>query len=364
MRRADVIVVGGGLIGAATAWWLASAGRDVVLLEQFEAGHERGSSHGGVRIFRFAYPEADYVALAREALELWRQLEAESGETLLELTGGIDFGWEIGVRAVADCLAAQGARFDLLSVEAARERFAGFAFDGPVLFQPEGGRCHAARSVAALARLAAERGAEVRYEEPVQSIGVDGSAGVVRTAVEEYRAPAVVVAAGGWVTGLLAGIPGLTLPPLRVTQEQPAHFAPRDAGVVWPSFIEHAPNAAFSTYGLLEPGVGVKFGEHQVGPVVDAATRSLAIDPGAVERLRGHARRVLPGVDPDPVAVDTCLYTTTANDDFVIDRVGPITVASACSGHGFKFGPATGRLVAEVALGRIDSPPRFRLPAR
>ncbi len=360
MRRADVIVVGGGLTGAATAWWLARQGRDVVLLERFEPGHVRGSSHGGVRIFRFAYPDADYVALARRALELWRVVEDEAGEVLVELTGGIDFGWPEGVTAVAACLAAQGADHELLAAAAARERFAGFAFDGPVLFQPEGGRCYADRSVAALARLAAGHGAEVRHGEGVESVTVAGDEAVVRTAVDEYRAPAVVVAAGAWVGKLLGGL--VSLPPLRVTREQPAHFRPVDTAAVWPSFIEHAPDAAFSTYGLFEPGIGLKFGEHQVGAVVDPDTRGFDADPDGLERITAHARRLLPGVAPEPIGFDTCLYTTTANDDFVIDRVGPIVVASPCSGHGFKFGPATGELVARVALGEIEAPPRFRLP--
>src|SRR5262245_57925666 len=102
----DVVVVGAGAMGSAAAWWLERQGRDVVLLEQFEAGHRRGSSHGGSRIFRFAYAEVSYVKLAQEALPLWRELEADAGETLLELTGAVDHGDPTTVRAVAEAFDA------------------------------------------------------------------------------------------------------------------------------------------------------------------------------------------------------------------------------------------------------------------
>ncbi|MFN0026069.1 MAG: N-methyl-L-tryptophan oxidase [Acidimicrobiales bacterium] len=363
MRRADLVVVGGGLVGSATAWWAARSGLDVVMLERFEAGHQHGSSHGGTRIFRLAYPQVDYVRLAHRALELWRQLEDEADETLLELTGGIDLGHGPSVTATAAGLSAAGERVEWLDAAAATERWPGFAFTGPVLFQPEGGRCWAERSVAALARRATAHGAEVRYQEPVRSLAVVDGHGEVRTDLDTYRAPQVVLAAGAWVADLaqMSGLVGL--PPLVVSREQPAHFAPIDAASAWPSFIEHSGQGAFVTYGLQEPGLGIKLGEHMVGPAIHPDRRSFEIDPVALGRISDHAQRLLPGVHPEPVAVDTCLYTSTANEDFVIDRRGPFTVASACSGHGFKFGPATGELVAEVALGRRATLARFALPS-
>lgn len=359
MRDADVVVVGGGLIGSATAWWLARSGRDVVLLEQFEAGHDRGSSHGDVRIFRFAYPQRDYVDLARRALELWRELEADSGETLLDITGGTDFGYEPSVQAVAACLAAAGEPGQWMQPGEASERFAGMRFTGPVLFHPQGGRCWADRSVAALHREASRHGAELRFNQAVTALDGNDETARVRTASgEEYRARAVVVAAGAWVAKLVGAM--VELPPLRVTREQPVHFAARDDAALWPSFIEHAADASFTTYGLGAPGVEVKMGEHMVGPVVDPDSAAV-VDAAAVARAVAHAKRFLPGVDPAPVKVETCLYTNTANEDFIIDRRGPLTIASPCSGHGFKFGPATGELVARVALGETEAPARFRL---
>ena len=111
----DVVVVGAGAMGSSTAWWLARRGVDVVLLEQFEQGHVRGSSHGGSRIFRFAYPEPDFVALAQRALPLWRELEDDAGVPLLDTTGGVDHG-DVGMTTVLGERLARQARDRALAV--------------------------------------------------------------------------------------------------------------------------------------------------------------------------------------------------------------------------------------------------------
>src|SRR5206468_3696174 len=99
-RRFDAIVIGAGAMGSATAWWLARRGRNVVVLEQFEQGHQRGSSHGGSRIFRLAYDDATWVRRCQEALRLWQEAMDELSAPMLEITGGIDHGHEASVRAV------------------------------------------------------------------------------------------------------------------------------------------------------------------------------------------------------------------------------------------------------------------------
>ena len=95
-------------MGASTAWWLARRGVDVVLLERFAPGHDRGSSHGSTRIFRLAYDDRRYVRMARAALPLWRELEADAGCVLLETGGAIDHGPARAVGAVAAALEAEG----------------------------------------------------------------------------------------------------------------------------------------------------------------------------------------------------------------------------------------------------------------
>lgn len=347
-RRVDTVVIGGGAMGSATAWWLARTGREVVVLERFERGHTRGSSHGASRIFRLAYPLPRYVRMAQLALPLWRELEADTGASLLEITGGVDHGDDLGVQAVAEALDTQGAAAEFLTAAAAAERWPGMRFAGDVLFQPDAGRCNADATVAALHDGAARHGADVRFEARVESLALLHDDVVVRTTTdEEYRASVVVVAAGAWVEGLAGHL--AALPPLKVTQEQVFHFAATDEGSTWPSFIHHREPYI---YGLETPGEGIKVAEHHTGAVVDPDGRSFAIDPAGRARVQEYVERWLPGLDPAPVTSTTCLYTTTPTEDFHITRDGPVVVVSACSGHGFKFTPLIGKMTAELVSGR------------
>jgi glycine/D-amino acid oxidase-like deaminating enzyme len=134
-----VVVIGGGAMGSAAAWALTRAGREVLLLERFGPGHDRGGSHGSTRIFRLMYAEGDYVRLAQRALRAWRDLESESGTSLLTTTGGIDHGLDEPALAVrAAVLSAHSVPFEVLDPAAASERWPGMAFDGPVVHQPDG----------------------------------------------------------------------------------------------------------------------------------------------------------------------------------------------------------------------------------
>lgn len=342
--RADVVVVGAGAMGSATAWWLARRGVDVVLVEQFELGHDRGSSHGETRIFRFAYPEARYVRLAMEALPLWRELESEAGRTLLETTGAVDHGDPGAIAATAAALDACGAPYELLDPAAAAERWPAMRFDGSALFHPDGGRCLAGAAVAALQERAAAHGATVRGGVGAATLATAGGGVVVRTpGGEEWRARVAVVTAGAWVRRVLGG-----LAPMRehvVTREQIQHFAPLD-DTAWPSFIHHR---APWTYGLLTPGLGVKVGLHHTGPQVDPDTVG-ELDDAMATAAADYVRRWFPGLDPTPLERSRCLYTTTPDESFVLERHGPIVIGSPCSGHGFKFTPRIGQILADLAL--------------
>jgi sarcosine oxidase len=218
----DVVVVGAGAMGSAAAWWLAREGRSVVLLERFEPGHVRGSSHGRSRIFRLAYPDPFYVELAQRALPLWRELEDDAGSALRTTTGGIDHGPAAAVRPVAAALEVMGARHEFLAPEAAAERWPGMRFDGPVLFQPDAGRVDADATFSALQRRAAAHGATVRFEDPVAAIETSAEGVVVRSEGGEHRAPVAVVACGAWAPSVLGEL--VALPPLNVTREQVFYF--------------------------------------------------------------------------------------------------------------------------------------------
>ncbi len=356
----DVVVIGAGAMGSSAAWWLARRGRRVVLLEQFEQGHMRGSSHGGSRIFRFAYPDVEYVALAQAALPLWRELEDDAGVALLDTTGGLDHGDPAVIATVADALTARGAAFEMLSPEAAHERWPSMAFDRSVLFQPDAGRCRADDTVRALQDRAAEHGAHVRFSTgPAELVERDDH--VVARCREidlEVDAATAVITAGAWVESVVGS--HVALPPITVTQEQVVHFAPRDERE-WPSFIHHGDDVV---YGLRTPGEGIKIGGHHTGPAVHGDTRTFDLDHARVDVAVRYAERWLPGVEPIPVFGVTCLYTTTPTEDFVVDRRGPFVVGSPCSGHGFKFTPVIGLMLADLAMGTTTVPrmERFRLP--
>ncbi|GAB1819564.1 N-methyl-L-tryptophan oxidase [Herbidospora sp. RD11066] len=363
----DVVVVGGGGMGSAAAWRLAGRGAEVALLERFEPGHVRGASHGASRIFRVSYGDPVYIRLAQEAHDLWRDLESESGTRLLTITGSVNHGRTPDLDILADAVEAAGAPGTWLSPEEATDRWPGLRYDGKVFFHPQSGRLHADHAVAALQRSAAALGAVVRHHTPATSITVkDDNAVEVTTEDDVYQAKRVVVAAGAWAGKLLGGL--VPLPPLRVTQEQPAHFAPLREEDEWPSFGHHFDEETLAAtgflsgiYGLATPGEGIKVGFHGTGPVVDPDERDFLPEARHVQALRAYARAWLPGVDPDVFTSISCTYTTTPTSDFVLDRVGPVVVAAGFSGHGFKFVPAVGRVLADLALTGERPDARFRL---
>src|SRR5580704_1451139 len=167
--RADLIVVGAGLAGSAAAWAAAERGMDVVVLEAFQPGHRNGSSHGSARIFRRAYPDELHVRLTGTAGELWRKLEDLAGEKLLTVTGGLDFGATRNPRLLHEVMTNCGVPAELLEPEAAAQRWPYFDFAdvGEVMFHADAGVLDPRNAMAAMLRLAAANGADVRFDTPV-----------------------------------------------------------------------------------------------------------------------------------------------------------------------------------------------------
>jgi len=370
-------VVGAGLAGAAAAWAASARGLDVTVLEAYQPGHRNGSSHGSARIFRRAYDDPLYVRLTGQAGELWRSLEAAAGERLLTMTGGLDFGTVRDPATLHAVLTGCGVPAELLAAEAAAERWPQFDFTGtgPVMFHADAGVLDPDRAVAAMLRLAANRGADVRFATPVTRLAVaDGGGAVAVTDSGTFTAPVVVVAVGAWIAPLLDGL--VELPPLTVTQQQVFHFAPAPGPATgpaaetatdpWPVFI--CQDEAADCYGLPGgrdgevPGA-IKVGEHDPGKVTTARDRDFSVDPASRDRVLDYVRARVPGLDPAPVNEVTCLYTWTANEDFILDRRGPFVIGSPCSGHGAKFAPLTGEILADLAAGRPSPEHRFTLAA-
>ncbi|GAA4753538.1 N-methyl-L-tryptophan oxidase [Amnibacterium soli] len=361
---------GAGLAGGAAAWRLAARDRAVVLVEAATPAHAGGSSHGSARIFRHAYDDPFFVGLTVRALRGWRQLEAESARSILATTGGLDAGPRGGLEGIAAALAAHGLESALLDSHAAREQWPQLAFDGPVLHQPDAGVIDAAVAVDAMVSEARRHGAEVLLGDRVVAVEQRGDGALVH--LEHGRAIAastVVVAAGAWLPELAAALPvevAERLPPLTVTQQQVFHFpfpAPPARPADWPVFVHRGEHMVYSLPGGRDAGgTGFKIAEHDGGVRTSASTRDGVVDPASRDRIVDFVRRFLPAVDATPYAETTCLYTSTGNEDFVIDRIGPVVIASPCSGHGAKFAPVLGDLIADVATGG-SAPERFRLTA-
>jgi len=343
LEEVEFAVVGAGMAGSATARALARKGRDVVLLERFEVGHKRGSSHGASRIFRFSYDDPVYVRMAMEALPLWRELEAETGEELVITAGGLDAGKNLDGHVGA--LRACGAELELLDGDAANRRFPvlNLPRSEPVLYQPDAGIAKADAAVRVFVSSAVAGGARLVEGTAVQELRLAGEGVEVATEDVTYRARVAVVAAGAWARGLLEGV-GIELP-VTPTRETVAYFH-LDGEATIPSLVDWG-DPIF--YALANPGGGLKAGLHHGGPVTDPDDAGV-VDDDTVAQVSERVAARYHGVDPEPFDAETCIYTNTADERFIIERRGPVVIGSACSGHGFKFAPLTGARLADLAL--------------
>ena len=358
MRRdADIVVVGAGIVGVATARALAGYAGSVLLLERFELGHAHGSSHGTSRIFRLNYPDERFVRMATAASSAWKELEAACGETLIDRVGCLDLGPVAA--GTARALAACGARHEVLSPEEVASRWPIRLDDGETaIFQPDGGVTYADRAHAALLDEALERGVEVRERTPVLALSAERGSVVLALEGSELRARAVVVAAGAWAAGLLrdAGIE-LAVVPTRET----VIYAPHRSAERLPPVIDYGrlpgpgrgvARAGQAAFVLAAPGVGLKAGLHHSGPVASPDDTGTP-DPHVAEWIAEWVASRFPGAG-ETLRAETCLYTNTADEEFVLERHGRIVVGSACSGHGFKFAPIVGRTLAALARDAAD----------
>ncbi|TDD33905.1 FAD-dependent oxidoreductase [Actinomadura sp. KC06] len=371
------VVVGAGLAGAAAAWQLARRGHEVTVLERSTPANAAGSSHGSARIFRYGYHDPFYTRLVADSRSEWDELERQAGERLITPTGSLDFGAARAPAALAAVFEQVGVEHELLTAAAAAARWPGLGFDGEnagVLWHPGAGVIDAEAAAAAMLRLALADGARVETGWPVASIERAGRGHrLVGSDGRAEEAEKVIVTAGAWLPDLLGELPlpGRFLtafPPLQVMQENAYHFPYRDTlEGTWPTFIHK--KSTMLIYGL--PGgrdavlpdgrSGQKVAEYNGGrPIRSAAAQNGEIDPANRERLIAYVRRTLPGLVPEPYAETTCLFTNTPTEDFVVDGVDGITVASACSGHGAKFAPLIGRIIADAASGERAAPQRFR----
>lgn len=365
------VVIGAGLVGAATAWQLATSGHEVTIVDRGVPADRAGSSHGSARIFRYAYASELYTGLAVRARDLWTELEHKSGHQLIKPTGALDFGTRHDPVGLARVLEGSGVDHQLLSVAEASARWPGIAFDSRVLWQPGAGVIDSEGAVQSMVELACRAGASLRTDWEVTKLERTAR-GLLLTNHDGDRLGAhhVVLAVGAWLPHLLTMLPlpssfTLAMPSIHVRQEQPYHFPYRDEATAWPSFIHKTEHAhIYSLQGGRDANFrGQKVAEFNGGKRLRSALEQDGkIDPVNRRRVVDYVERHLPGLDPDPYAETTCLFTSTATADFLIDRCNDITVVSACSGHGAKFAPLTGVLASGVATATSEAAGRSLVP--
>jgi sarcosine oxidase len=349
---AEFVVVGAGVLGLSTAAALRRRGREVLVLERAAVGHERSGSKGSARIFRLGYDDPRYVEMAKVALRLWRDLEAEAGAELLTTTGQLTFG--PGIDLLATALSDAGAPAEVVPAHEAERRFPAVAAPGPAVFEPESGMIHAARCLDTL-RLGL---ADCVYEGlKVIRVDQDERGTRVVTGAGAVHAAATVCCAGPWTAPLLEPLLASTGTgwPLSVALEQVAYLSVRSSpdrkpqDPLTPVIVERTEP---SLYGLPTPeGQLYKVGRHHAGRPSDPDAADLSPDPDVERELGQAAARLLPGLDPRPVRSERCFYDNSPDTDFVLERVGRIIIGAGTSGHGFKFGPLLGELLADLAVG-------------
>jgi monomeric sarcosine oxidase len=377
----QVVVIGGGVNGLAAMAALGRMGvRRRLLLERFRLGHRRGSSHGRTRITRSVYPEPHWLSLMRVAREEdWPRLERDAGLPLIEPCAGCFLGtgpvsFERYARAV-EAAAAPG-EIERLDPPELRQRFPQFRAEGAVgaLHDHTAGLVHAERCVQALARLALAHGGEIREQSRVLHLRRDVDPLRIECEGASFAAERLILAAGPWSAALLPELAPL-LRPLRQSvvwyrlAGEPAAFGPARFPV-WAT-LGDGPNDFY--YGLPDPGgEGLKLARHRTLGPPDDPERELNPPESELEALDAFARAHFCAPVEARLSAESCYYSVLPDEGFRIDLLPGdprIAVALACSGHGFKFAPLVGRVLAGLALhGRSEvlaferAREAFRLP--
>lgn len=358
----DVIVVGLGAHGSATAYRLASRGLRVLGLEAYARAHDLGSSGGLSRIIRLAYFEhPDYVPMLRAAWEMWPQIEAESNSQLMLTTGGLYCG-RAGSGVLGGSLRSasqHGLPHELLDAAEARRRFPALHLDDDMqaLHEPLAGLLYPEKCIEAHLQLAERHGAELHFAERVNAWRRDGEGIAVSTGQATYSAERLVIAAGAWLPGLA---PELALP-LAVERNPLFWFAPTAAQAdlltparlpVW--IVELDEERAFYGFPTL-PGQGFKAARHHGGQPAHPDTLDRQVHPSDETPVRRFLERYLPAGNGRRLRAQVCMYTNTPDFHFVVDfhpADEGVLILSPCSGHGFKFSSVIGSIAADLVTER------------
>ena len=353
----DVIIIGLGVMGSATAWQAARAGLSVLGLDQFETGHHRASSHGQTRVIRRVYGEGDiYMPLLGRAYALWDEIAGAAGEDFLIRTGGLDIGPTDSPLLQTALATAHTWRIDhdYLTAPDICARWPAFRLPDhyAAVFAPQSGLLRSDAANAWIRGAAADAGAALRWNTPVSRWRREGDSYVVETANGAERARKLVIAAGAW-TGML--VPELDAG-LTVERQVVAWFEPRTDLSTLPVF-QVDPEDGMRPY-VMPPldGAGLKIGVYgHLGERGSVMRQGRGPDAADEALLRANVERWLPGTIGKTELMMECRFTRTRDDRFIIgplpDDPGVILL-SPCSGHGYKFAPAIGEAATDLVLER------------
>jgi monomeric sarcosine oxidase len=361
----DVIVIGGGTMGTAAAWALGKRGIKSLVLEQFHHFHDKGSHSGDTRIIRHAYAESpEYVPLVQRADALWQELEEATGEPVLIRCGGLElaapgFGHARSARASAD---EHGLAYEWLTPGEVRARWPVFhvPHDWEALYSPDSGFLLTEPALRGMAAAARALSATILENSPVVDWGADADGVWVDTPTERHLGGAAIITAGAWTSRVLDEL-SLPLQVLRKTLwwqavDRLEDFAPDRC----PVFISDSP--AGEIYGFPVHGTpGLKIANHQGGEPADPKTVDRSTRPDENRDCLALASTLLPGVSSQVVKSAVCLYAMTPDTDFIVDRDprnSRVAIGAGFSGHGFKFAPAIGELLADL----LTDPTQTTLP--
>lgn len=365
----DVIVVGVGTMGAAACDALARRGARVLGLERFGVPNAMGAHHGQSRMFRMAYYEhQDYVPLLKEAFGAWQELERRSGVKLFHVTGGVYCGRPEGelVRCSTESARTHGLEFEGLAHAELSRRYPQLVLpEGYAgIYEPKAGFVVPELAVAAMAAEAMKAGAEIHGQERVLDWEVDGSGVRVETDLGEYGAAKLVVTCGAWSSSILGDL-GVKLV---VTRQVLGWVWPRRPGAfalgkmpVWA--VEHGDGSLHYGFPKVDWHPGFKLARHAKGRVVDPD--SLDRRPAAEDEheFRPFLKRHIPEADGPLLSMSVCTYTNSPDSHFIVDRHPEhpeVSIACGFSGHGFKFAPTIGEVLADLALeGKSPRPVGF-----
>ena len=353
---ADVIVGGLGAHGSAAAYHLASRGASVLGFDRFARGHTLGSSGGLSRIIRLSYYEhPDYVPLLRRAWTLWRELERESGATLLTATGGLYAGEPDGELVAGAVRSARTHQLEheVLDVAALSERYP--LFDWPDgwqgLFERQAGWLAPELCIETHLRLAEQNGATLHFEEPIERWESTPNGVRVTTARETFEAKQLVIAAGAWIPQLAPAL----APEVWVERNVLFWFEPtaeRESFARLPVYIVQDTDRIFYGFPYID-GQGLKAAGLHFGDKADPDTVDRTASARDEERVRAWLARRMPLANGERRDAKVCMYTNTHDANFIVDRLPGhpnVVVASACSGHGFKFSSVIGEILADLVI--------------